>query len=1087
VSLLAGIVGCARQPEVAGETVVFDERVTLVRGETLDTFEHEVAAPFDGTCVAVVEEDDADLVLALKSAANGSAPSSVEVESGLNGEGVELAALRVVRASTLAIQLRMPPDMPAPARSQVRITCYDENARTAEASARVEAYQAWSQAMLRSETTSEEAIKRRRELLDLAVARLESAGKDPGMAAWARLVKGNLLHGTMVDLRGALDELRAAERAFAGLAVVAPRNVARARLQVGSTLTELLNDATWTNPTPAEAQAESGRIFTELSAENSPLSPLEKARAVNFLGAICFQLGDYTCATRHFVAAVDAVHKIGHRREELIILHNLGVTELDLGNYASSVKYFDRVIPLVSKEFSPDYSSHHYNAGVAYASFGDTSRGIKHLLLALQDAREKESAIDLGRVMNGLGVVYWRRGDAQQAETFFAESLKQRRIASDGSGLILSLSMMGRFARFQGRHDEALAMHREALTRASTPNMKARANYELALDEAAARRYGRAIAFCRDALSDSGNVVPIRRANIQIVLAEYLIAYRPDEAAFAEADELSRSALDIALEKADLVLEASARRVRAKLLAVRGHRVEARREYQSAIAVILDFRGSAASPELQAATLAYEQETFREYVDLLMRGAVARGTGRFEVAGADEEDALRVLELARSGNLSGIRDARLDAATQARIDALLQQMASKRVRLAALNGSANPGGKMTELLQLEMSNLRAEVDRLRGGAAGDSRSGKLPASIARPWPAARAGVTQLSYALGARNTYLWARDARGLRVAVLAVSPARLENAFAEFAQLDHVRSPGRFEPALTGLARSLLPPGALDPESSSLEIVADGSLGALPFAALRSPDSGKRVIETHAVRSITSMFDVAAPAPGNPRRMAFVGIASGTGKMRSAGREFASLGAARAEARAIADLFAGQKGDAQIKLLTASDGDAETIRTLWSGGADAVHFATHGLANLRYPSASLLLLPKGGGDQPAYLTAGQVQEWRGDAGLVFLAACETAAGPTRFAEGMTGLPRSFLGAGARGIVGTLWPVEDVYESQFSVEFYRRFIVGRDAEAALAETQRDWLKPRAGEKPGDYQQRLATAWAHVFYARPRGS
>jgi CHAT domain-containing protein len=77
---------------------------------------------------------------------------------------------------------------------------------------------------------------------------------------------------------------------------------------------------------------------------------------------------------------------------------------------------------------------------------------------------------------------------------------------------------------------------------------------------------------------------------------------------------------------------------------------------------------------------------------------------------------------------------------------------------------------------------------------------------------------------------------------------------------------------------------------------------------------------------------------------------------------------------------------------------------------------------------------------------AGQVQEWRGDAGLVFLAACETAAGPARFAEGMSGLPRSFLSAGARGIVATLWSVEDVYESEFSVEFYGRFIVGRDAE-----------------------------------------
>ena len=99
-------------------------------------------------------------------------------------------------------------------------------------------------------------------------------------------------------------------------------------------------------------------------------------------------------------------------------------------------------------------------------------------------------------------------------------------------------------------------------------------------------------------------------------------------------------------------------------------------------------------------------------------------------------------------------------------------MAAKRVRLAQINNSASPGGKTLELLQLEMSNLRAEVDRLRGGGVDATRSTKLPGSVNRPWPAVTAGVTQLSYALGRQNVYLWARDADGLRVIVLAESPA---------------------------------------------------------------------------------------------------------------------------------------------------------------------------------------------------------------------------------------------------------------------------------------------------------------------------
>src|SRR6185369_16593468 len=173
----------------------------------------------------------------------------------LDGEGVEVAAIPVGRGSKVAVTLSMPPDMPAPARAHTRIVCYAAAAQTSEILARVAAYRAWSEATLRSATSSEESIKRRGQLLDVAIARLGSEGRDASMAAWARLVKGNMLHKSMIDLRGALTELRAAEKSFAALEPAEPRNVARARLQVGSTLTDLVEDPTVSNPTPAEAKA----------------------------------------------------------------------------------------------------------------------------------------------------------------------------------------------------------------------------------------------------------------------------------------------------------------------------------------------------------------------------------------------------------------------------------------------------------------------------------------------------------------------------------------------------------------------------------------------------------------------------------------------------------------------------------------------------------------------------------------------------------------------------------------------------------------------------------------------------------------
>jgi CHAT domain-containing protein len=101
----------------------------------------------------------------------------------------------------------------------------------------------------------------------------------------------------------------------------------------------------------------------------------------------------------------------------------------------------------------------------------------------------------------------------------------------------------------------------------------------------------------------------------------------------------------------------------------------------------------------------------------------------------------------------------------------------------------------------------------------------------------------------------------------------------------------------------------------------------------------------------------------------------------------------------------------------------------------------------------------------------------------VYLSACETAIGPARFADGMPGLQRAFLRAGARGVIATLWPVEDVYAGQFATDFYRRYTAGVPAARALAETQRAWMQPPPGLRAGEQAHRRMTAWAHAYYVQ----
>jgi CHAT domain-containing protein len=76
---------------------------------------------------------------------------------------------------------------------------------------------------------------------------------------------------------------------------------------------------------------------------------------------------------------------------------------------------------------------------------------------------------------------------------------------------------------------------------------------------------------------------------------------------------------------------------------------------------------------------------------------------------------------------------------------------------------------------------------------------------------------------------------------------------------------------------------------------------------------------------------------------------------------------------------------------------------------------------------------------------------------LVVLSACETGAGEAKSGEGVLGLRRGFIRAGAKNLLMTLWSVADEETAQLMAEFYERFHASGDAPEALAQVQREWL------------------------------
>ncbi|PYJ78833.1 MAG: hypothetical protein DME22_26335 [Verrucomicrobia bacterium] len=84
---------------------------------------------------------------------------------------------------------------------------------------------------------------------------------------------------------------------------------------------------------------------------------------------------------------------------------------------------------------------------------------------------------------------------------------------------------------------------------------------------------------------------------------------------------------------------------------------------------------------------------------------------------------------------------------------------------------------------------------------------------------------------------------------------------------------------------------------------------------------------------------------------------------------------------------------------------------------------------------------------------------------LVVLAACDTGIGELRFGEGVMGLRRGFVQAGAQNLLMTLWPVFDISSGEFMLDFYTAVQKTGNAPDALASVQRDWLV-RLREKHG---------------------
>jgi CHAT domain-containing protein len=151
------------------------------------------------------------------------------------------------------------------------------------------------------------------------------------------------------------------------------------------------------------------------------------------------------------------------------------------------------------------------------------------------------------------------------------------------------------------------------------------------------------------------------------------------------------------------------------------------------------------------------------------------------------------------------------------------------------------------------------------------------------------------------------------------------------------------------------------------------------------------------------------------------------------------------------------------------------------------LHIATHGIIDTTFEAFSgLVLAMEDDSTDDGCLMGYELSELNLDCDLVTLSACETGRGKLVSGEGILGLPRVLLGAGAKSVLMTLWKIDDRFTSELMAEFYRQFLKqGLSKADALAEAKRTVLSRNAAEGKMHYQHPLYWA-AFTLYGDPGG-
>jgi CHAT domain-containing protein/Tfp pilus assembly protein PilF len=786
------------------------------------------------------------------------------------------------------------------------------------------------------------------------------------------------------------------------------------------------------------------------------------AESANDAGYCELLLGQLTAASGHLARALKIWEDIGSSYGRQTALNNIGLMAWQTGDFARARRMYQEVLRLASRDDHRTRGLLANNIGLIFLSLGDYQQSIANLRQSIELIPQGDTTAR-ARTMINLGRAYRLSGDSAGSIDWLERALPLARKAPDPRVLAETLNNLG----------QSLAASQPAA--AESDLRQALGIYRTASDQRGSASALHNIGLVRAARDDPAGGLALLQQALQLRLQAGL----RDDA----ADTLSALAqVNYHLGKFDDAARYSAR----------------------ALETIESLRSSLPGEQFRIGYFSAKQSFYDFYIDLLMRMHHVNPAAGFD------RQAFNIAEHARGrALLEMLREARADI-TGGVDPSLLEQERSIRQSLGFLS---------RELTQLEetrhtrereaalRARLQMAVDAYRDIEAEIRDKSPEYANLIFPQPrplaeiqaTALAGNTALlEFSLGADRSYLWLITRNSFTTYELpgqAILLPLCDNVRALAASYrGRVRDAGlqrRYLQSVHSLSSALLGQVAGTLTGRRLLIVTPGLLQQVPFAALSISGSNARdalplgvTNEIERMTSASAFLEMRDAQRG--RRPPSSGVAVFADpvfdqfdhrlpskvrrKAAIASNSLSRLPFSGQEAAEILRLFPGKNNLRAV-------GFAASRSNLFQPGIGNfwfIHFGTHAVIDPT-PELSGIALSQwteDGMNVDGFVRTPDIYNLpKLSCTLVVLAGCDTGSGTEVNGEGVIGLTRGFLYAGARSVLVDLWSLE---EGPFTVEVMRVFYTkmvrsGLTPVAALRATREEFWN-RGGRWRDDYFQ-----------------